>query len=439
MRESKDEAPAAGALVRMVDQPPAQLPAVVLDDLVPFPGPVVPILLDSQARREAVLEAKNNSGFFLLINRRSLKSGGELPAPVSLVEESDDEDDDDEDSDEPRQIDVTQKLVDAATGRDAEELPPPVSLVGLNPVGIVARLIKVVRLSDDRLSGLVHLMRRAQPIELTQVEPFPVLRVLYPAEVVSDEEEFQALFRQVRLNLQAFFAAHPTVSDELKAAAMSIEVPGTVADFVAQHLARDFDERLDFLAELNLAKRMRRALEVTVRELDLLTVGNRISHEIREKVEKHQRDFLLREQLKAIRGELGEEKDPAALAITELTEKLDKAGLSQAARARADEELKRLQLLPTESPEHNVVRSYIEWIASLPWSTMTVDATDVTRARAILDEDHYGLDEVKERIIEFLAVHQLNPNKVGTLLCFAGPPGVGKTSPGPKHRPRPGP
>ena len=428
-------APPGHALVRVIDQPPTVLPAVILEDLVPFPGPVVPVILDSQERREAVLNAKSNSGFFLLVNRRTLSKKNAATHVVVLDEEDVTADDDDDDEETKQQSEERAKLnegayIDAAQvlAGEPEVRPGPVQLRDLSPVGIVARLMKVVRLPDERLSALVHLMRRAQPVEVIKREPFPILRLLYPVEMVSDESEFQALYRQVRLNLQAFFEAHPTVSDELKSAALSIDVPGTVADFVAQHLSRDFDERLAFLAELDVAKRMRRALEVTIRELDLLTVGNRMSQEIRDKVEKHQREFLLREQLKAIRGELGEEKDPAALATAELKEKLDKAGLSTAARTRADEELKRLQLLPSESPEHNVVRSYLEWIAGLPWSRLSEDAHDLKRARAILDEDHFGLEEVKQRIVEFLAVHQLNPNKIGTLMCFAGPPGVGKTS-----------
>ena len=201
-----------------------------------------------------------------------------------------------------------------------------------------------------------------------------------------------------------------------------------MADFVAQHLSRDYDERLEFLNELDLSKRMRLALEVAIRELDMLTVGNRISQEIREKVENHQREYLLREQLRAIRVELGEEKDPTTLAVEQLGKQLDEAGLPEEARARADDEMKRLQLLPSDSPEHNVVRTYLEWIASLPWEKMSPEDVDIERASAILEEDHYGLAEVKERILEYLSVRKLNPENRGSLLCFAGPPGVGKTS-----------
>ena len=416
------------ALVRLVDQPPVELPTVVLEDLVPFPGPVVPVALESSERREAVLHAKNNNGFFLLINRRGMRQDSDLPKAVQAVEQSLRQHDGQLHSGREADAPSSGPVLRPDNEAEAPEINGPLSLSVLSPIGIVARLMKVVRLGEDRLTALVHLMRRAQPVEIVSLEPFPTLRVMYPTEFISNEEAFQSIFRQVRLNLQAFFEAHPTVTEELKGAAMAIDVPATVADFVAQHLSRDFKERLDFLAELDLAERMRHALEVTLRELDLLTVGNRISQEIREKVEKHQRDFLLREQLKAIRAELGEEKDPAALAIAELKIKLDKAGLSKVARSRADEELARLQLLPTESPEHNVVRSYIEWIASLPWTKLSEDNADVRQARIILDEDHFGLEEVKERIVEFLAVHQLNPNKPGSLLCFAGPPGVGKTS-----------
>lgn len=414
------------ALVPLQEQPPAVLPAVMLDDLVPFPGSVAPVLIESQQRRDAVLHAKSNNGFLLLVNR-TVRSDSQDPGAATFQQESEQVGD----------IEAVIDMGETSLGgeppfepereRDADDYVPTV-LGEFARVGALARIIRVLRLPDNRSSALVQVLRRAQPIELLRREPFPIVRVLYPLEVQSEGKEVQATFRQLRMNLQAFFEAHPAVSGELKMAAMAVESPGILADFIGQHLSRDFDERAGFLAELDVARRLHRALEVTIRELDLLTVGNRISQEIKEKVEKHQRDYFLREQLKAIRTELGEEKDPAALAVEELREKLEAAGLPEAARARADEELKRLQLVPPESPEHNVVRSYLEWIASLPWSAVTEDGDDLNHAQKILDEDHYGLDEVKARIIEFLAVRSLNPNRVGTLLCFAGPPGVGKTS-----------
>ena len=199
-----------------------------------------------------------------------------------------------------------------------------------------------------------------------------------------------------------------------------------MADFVAQHLSRDYDERLEFLNELDLNKRMRLALEVAIRELDMLTVGNRISQEIREKVENHQRENTSYvNSYEPFALSLGR-KGPDNTAVEQLGKQLDEAGLPEEARARADDEMKRLQLLPSDSPEHNVVRTYLEWIASLPWEKMSPEDVDIERASAILEEDHYGLAEVKERILEYLSVGKLNPENRGSLLCFAGPPGVGK-------------
>ncbi len=401
------------ALVRVADEPPAVLPAIIVEDLVPTPGPVVPVLIDGDARREAIAHAKGQAGFFVLVNRRSLRRA--IPEPQLTP------------ADEIVVADGSASL-EPDKGAAGVAVAEQVSLADLAPVGILARLVRVFRLPDERVSALVQLLARVQPVEVMKSVPYLLLRVTHPVEVVHNQEEYQAVFRQLRINLQAFFEAHPSASDELKLAAANIEEPAMLADFVAQHLSRDFDERLAFLSELDVARRLRRALEVTIRELDLLTVGNRISQEIRDKVEHHQREYFLREQLRAIRTELGEEKDPAAMAVEELKKRLLDAGLPAHAKERADEELRRLSHLPPESPEHNVVRSYLEWIAALPWAKTTVDCTDTARARRVLDEDHYGLEDVKERILEFLAVRQLNPNKAGSLLCLAGPPGVGKTS-----------
>ena len=432
------------ALVPILDQPPTVLPAIVQDELVPFPGPMIPLLLDTKSRQEAVLHAKSNAGFFLLLNRvaptddpengstgmptvdefgaGTAMPGFDLGHGASGFGQF-------EETLEYGSVVSDEELAGReGVADDVDHEEQVDDLAELSRVGILTRVMKVFRLPDGRMSALVHLLRRTQPIELVRRKPFPVVRVAYPTEIVGDQESFEATYRQVRLTLQQFFERHPGVPEELKITALAIEAPGILADFVAQHLSRDFQERLAFLTELDLAKRARLALEVSIRELDMLTVGNRISQEIREKVERHQRDYLLREQLRAIRVELGEERDPTALAIEELQKKLEAAGLPEEAKLKADDEMKRLQLLPAESPEHNVVRSYLEWIASLPWSHVQEDIADIKHAREVLDEDHYGLDEVKDRIIEYLAVRQLNPENRGTLLCFAGPPGVGKTS-----------
>ena len=449
--DSEEISPEAGALVRLTDQPPTLLPAVIQNDLVPFPGPIIPLLLETDLRKETLRQAKANAGFLVLINRATSRRGPSPSLPMGMpfmsevesmdgdfiFDEEPEGDNGGYDGDEPMaempfaqsEVSSPVDLGELMEEEDSvEESEVPKNLKELCRVGILARVVKVFRLPDGRTSALLHLMKRAQPMELVETSPVPMVRVSYPSDLVMDTEDYEATYRQVRLVLQEFFEAHPSVSEEVKMTALSVEEPGMLADFVAQHLSRDFKERLSFLVEVDISERMRLALEVAIRELEMLNIGNRISQEIRDKVEKHQRDFLLREQLKAIRVELGEERDPTALAIEELKKKLDKAGLPEMARLRADEELSRLSLIPAESPEHNLLRSYLEWIGSLPWSTISTDNMDIHHAREVLDEDHYGLEEVKDRIIEFLAVRQLNPDIKGSILCFAGPPGVGKTS-----------
>lgn len=409
-------------LVRVSDHPPTVVPAIVLEDTVPFPGSVVPVLLDQAHRSEAIVAAKQAGGHLLLVNRRPdpkdehakrQEAREEIERGRLVMDEHGDI-----------------ELVDDNETESSDEPPSYANLrIGdLASVGVLAQLVRVLQLPDGRPAAMVQMVRRAQPAAIIRTEPVVTIGVMYPNDRKREDREHEAVFRQLKLNLQEFFEAHPQSLQEVMVSALALENWGQLADFVAQNLSRDADERLGFLQELDVNTRLRRALEVTLRELDLLTVGNRISDEIRTKVETHQREFLLREQLKAIRRELGEEKDQVALALEELQQKLDDAQLPKHARKRADDELARLQMLSAESPEHNVVRSYLDWIASLPWSKFKEETRDLVRARKVLDEDHYGLDEVKERILEFLAVRQLKPDAAGSILLLSGPPGVGKTS-----------
>ncbi|MDP7041007.1 MAG: endopeptidase La [Myxococcota bacterium] len=426
------------ALVALREQPPQVLPTVLLDDLVPFPGLIVPILLDDHARRDAILNAKSNHGFFLGINRCEPLEQGDIRAAMEILKAKPnmgafaagflnmDEEEEDAEASEPESVPANDSLEDAVSDTDDFEL----TLADLASVGTLGKVIKMFRMPDDRNAALVQFERRARPEEILRIEPFPAFKVHYPLDVVDSvkSKEFEALSRQVRSHLRSFLDKHPHVPEEIKVAAMGLNVPGLLADFVAQHLSRDFEERLSFLCEVELGKRMQKALEVTLRELDFVVVGNKISDEIRDKIESHQREYFLREQLKSIRRELGEEKDPGVLALEELKKKIEDVNLPEHAKERAEEELKRLEILPVESPEHNVIRSYLEWIGGLPWGKVKEESANIVHARDVLDEDHYGLDEIKDRIVEFLAVRQLNPAHKGSIMCFAGPPGVGKTS-----------
>jgi ATP-dependent Lon protease len=182
------------------------------------------------------------------------------------------------------------------------------------------------------------------------------------------------------------------------------------------------------LRETRVEERLKTVAEALTRELELARLAGRIREEIRDKVEKTQREYYLREQLKAIRRELGEEVDQKELISMEIEEKIDLKGLPEEVAKRARKELKRLEVLSPDSPEYSVINTYLDWIVSLPWSMETEDNENLKKARKILEEDHYGLNEVKDRIIEFLAVRKLKPDQKGAILCFAGPPGVGKTS-----------
>lgn len=479
---------------------PSEMATIVLEGMIPFPGPIAPILLDSPVRSEAVLCARRTHGHFLLLNRRmgateglgeegstldleeqdglsqasealELEShyvvdDGEARIVVTTAAEEEDERDEAEaahaahaasnhgmgggldsravtllrEAEEVSDAELlgaerSQDLSDADVRKAdkkneaaASDRSSEVDMDDFEPIGIVARIVKVIRLPDDRVSALVQLVTRAEVLECGGPAVSPIVSVRYPEDKGRKDRRRRALMRQLRMHLKSFFDAHSGISEDMKIAALSLEYDGNLADFVAQHLSRTHAERRSFLRAVDVRDRLELALEVALRELDLLTVGNRISQEIRDKVEKHQREFLLREQLKSIRGELGEEKDPTAMAVKEIREALAKRTLPEAAQARADQELRRLEMLPSESPEFNMVRTYLETLAALPWGVFIEEKQDLVDARAVLDADHHGLEEVKDRIVEFLAVRQLNPSAGGSLLCFAGPPGVGKTS-----------
>ena len=233
------------ALVPLTDQPPTVLPGIVQDELVPFPGPMIPIIIDSKLRQEAILHAKSHAGFFLLLNRSSpsddpaaSKQRSTIFDPMAATAGFGVDLGGEPDVLQPDEDGVD---IDLATpiGQTPEDVveEPLGELAEVSQVGILARVMKVLRLPDGRMSALVHLLRRAQPLEMVRNKPFPVFRVTYPSEIVSDEETFEAAYRQVRLTLQAFFEDHPSVPDEVKITALAIESPGILADFVAQHLS----------------------------------------------------------------------------------------------------------------------------------------------------------------------------------------------------------
>jgi len=260
-----------------------------------------------------------------------------------------------------------------------------------------------------------------------QEEPYLVAALTDVPDVVTESPELVALQRNVLLTFSQIVEEVPYLPEELQIAVANVEDPSTLSYLIAGSLRLKTEEKQELLEEPDVGARLRKLVEALARELEVVSIGSKIQSQVQSELDKGQREYVLRQQLKAIQEELGE-FDESAQEAGELREQLHAIDLPADARKQADRELKRLEHLPPAAAEHGVIRSYLEWIASLPWDRATEDRLDLTHAREVLDEDHYDIVQVKERILEFLAVRKLKPDARGSILCFVGPPGVGKTS-----------
>ena len=238
--------------------------------------------------------------------------------------------------------------------------------------------------------------------------------------------------RNVQQTFSSIVESNPYLPEELQLAIANIDDPSALSHLIAGSLRLKGEEKQGLLEEVDVALRLRRLVDILARELEVISIGSEIQNQVQSEIDKGQREFVLRQQLEAIRRELGEFDESAAEA-NELREQLDAIALPEDVRRQVDRELKRLETLPPQAAEHGVIRTYLEWIASLPWDRTTEDNLDLAHARTVLDEDHYDIEQVKDRIIEFLAVRKLmggreSASSGGSILCFVGPPGVGKTS-----------
>ncbi|MEA2316760.1 MAG: ATP-dependent Lon protease, partial [Solirubrobacteraceae bacterium] len=236
-----------------------------------------------------------------------------------------------------------------------------------------------------------------------------------------------ALSRNVQETFSRIVDQVPYLPEELQYALANIDDPSALSHLIAGSLRMKSDEKQELLEETDVLRRLRRLAEILARELEVISIGSEIQSQVQSELDRGQREYVLRQQLEAIRKELGEFDESAAEA-NELREQLDAINLPEEARRQVDRELKRLESLPAQAAEHGIIRTYLEWIASLPWDKRTEDNLDLKHAREVLDADHYDIEQVKDRILEFLAVRRLNPDAPGGILCFVGPPGVGKTS-----------
>ena len=317
-------------------------------------------------------------------------------------------------------------LIGVLSQRRAEDEDP--SEADLYTMGTVARIVKLLKMGEDNYSLVVQGLTRFRLTELVQAEPFLKAKI-EPIERVGEgvDVEVQAL----AINLKKLAAEVIELMPELPAAATelieSITDPGHLADLIAANIDVPIEEKQAVLETLGVKARLKLVMELLNRKREILKLSNKIETQVKGEMSKTQREYYLRQQLKAIKeelGELGEDEEE----VDELAERLHKVGLPAEAEKVAMKELNRLKNIPTASSEYTVARTYLEWIADLPWKTSTPDDLDISHARGVFEDRHYGLDKVKKRILEYLAVRKLKKDMKGPILCLVGPPGVGKTS-----------
>ncbi len=296
-------------------------------------------------------------------------------------------------------------------------------------IGTVGRIQKMIKLPDGRIKALVQGIAKARVIEF--IKKRSIFRVNIECLVDVDPDELniedEALMRNVKESSEKLLALKGELSGDVGDLLSHIESPGKLADLVASNLNLRVEDAQILLETTNACERLKKVNDLLARELDLSTVQAKIQTDVKDEISKNQRDYYLREQVKAIHRELGESDDKLA-EIDEFKAKIKKCKMPPDCEKEANKQLKRLEQMHSDSSEASVVRTYLDTIVSLPWSRATKDFLNITKSKEVLDTNHFGLDKVKERILEYLSVRKLNPKKKGQIICFVGPPGVGKTS-----------
>src|SRR5579862_8225125 len=312
----------------------------------------------------------------------------------------------------------------AAQKNPEEENPGP---DGVYKRATAVRILKMLRYPDQSVRVLVQGLARLELLDFTQREPYFKANVRRLADELVADKEVDALQAHLVSQFSKFVSLVPYLPDELQGIAMQVREPGRLTDLVASYLKIAVEEAQDLLSSTDVRQRLEKLIAILTREIELLELGHKIQSQVQTELNKNQREYYLRQQLKAIQKELGE-GDARSSEIEDLEKKIEAAKMPEDARKAADKELDRLKMIPPESAEHTVVRTYLDWLVTVPWSVSTDDNLDIKHARSVLDEDHFDLEKVKERILEFLAVRKLKSDTKGPILCFVGPPGTGKTS-----------
>jgi ATP-dependent Lon protease len=357
---------------------PDVLPILGLSDIVIFPGMVAPLLVETAQSIRLIDDVVGGDRFVGLVLQR--KADVENPLPQDLWTH-----------------------------------------------GCAARVLKMLKFPDNTVRVLVEGLRRFRITDYESKEPYLRAKIEVLKDEVEDSIEITALARSAQQQFQQIVNLSPALTDQVKVTALNTEDPSKLADLIAANLNLNLEERQHLLETESIKERLNRLLPMLSRELEVLTLGSKIQKEVATSMSKSQRDFFLREQIRAIQRELGE-TDINAQEINALREQIEKNNLPDEAKKVALKELERLQQMPPAVAEYTVTRNYLDWLVTLPWNKSTEDKLDLRAAERILDEQHYGLGKVKERLLEFLAVIKLKNRLKGPILCLVGPPGVGKTS-----------
>jgi ATP-dependent Lon protease len=409
----KDKTAKANSESNVVADNPSEVVIIPIVNSPIFPGMIAPIIL-SEDKYTPELDSYLSKNNYVALNLVKFKDFGEQDAVVQELDEE--------------QISYEEEE-ESISGTLASSL----NLKGITPkdiykVGVLCKVIKKLKLPDGSVNLLVHGMKRYRAVEYIADAPLLIARTEVFNDIHEPDEELDAYTRSVINQVKKLSEINPYFNEEMKLAMLNSPSPGSLADLVAFALSLDVPEAQDFLETLIVKKRFAKLLVYLKREKDVADIQKKITDEVNDKVNKYQREYFLREQLKVIRNELGLEEDDKAKDMKKIKEALDQGGLPEEAKKAALEELERLESIPDSSPEYNVTRTYLNWMVQLPWNKASDDKVDIEAAKKILEKDHYGLEKPKERIMEFLAVRKLKPEYDGTILCLAGPPGVGKTS-----------
>ncbi|MFN7685189.1 MAG: LON peptidase substrate-binding domain-containing protein, partial [Oligoflexia bacterium] len=294
-------------------------------------------------------------------------------------------------------------------------------------VGTLGTILQILRLPDNTVKVLIEGRKRARILNYVETERMIEAEVEELADASESGSELEALVRSLKATFENYVKLNKRIPPEMLMSVNTIEEPSRLADLVVAHLSLKLEDKQEILEIPAVSKRLEKLLQLMQGEIEILQVERRIRSRVKKQMERSQKEYYLNEQMQAIQKELGE-KDEFKAEIQALEKQIRGKNLSKEAREKVTKELKKLKMMSPMSAEATVVRNYIDWIITLPWGEMTQDRNDLKVAHEVLDEDHYGLEEVKERILEYLAVRVRTNNSKGQILCFAGPPGVGKTS-----------